>query len=139
MQVTMLDNEVIRVRTPDGTLFAIVVENADGSLNSVQFTIGKAGASVAAWANALAEVMTLSIQKGASLEELITVLSGITSQREARSLGSTCRSGPEGVWQALVRYKHSKFAVLSKVLGMHEEKDNSRGASVAPWARTRVR
>lgn len=131
----MLPSEAFRIRTPNGTLFAFVIENHDGTINSFQLTIGKAGNDVAVWANAVAELMNLVIAKGGTLEELLAALSGITSPREARSLGSTCRSGPEGVWMALVRYKRSKFEELSKTLGV--ENDNYRGATVAAWARTR--
>lgn len=132
----ILQNEVIRVRTPNGTLFAIIVENEDKSIHSFQFTIGKAGTDVTAWACAMAEMMTLCIKKGATLEELIETLSNITSSREARSIDSNCRSGPEGLWMALVRYKRSKFEELNKLLGVDK---HSRGASVAPWANTRER
>lgn len=131
----MLPSEVIRVRTPQGTLFAIVVENHDGTINNFQLTIGKAGNDVAVWANAVAGLMNLVIQKGGTLEDLLTTLSGITSSRVARSIGSTCRSGPEGVWMALLRYKRGKFEQLSHNLGVEE--DNYRGPTVAAWARTR--
>lgn len=133
----MLENEVIRVRTPDGTLFAIVIENADGTINSFQFTIGKAGNAVTAWATALAGIMTLAVKNGVTLEQLMSELSGITSEREARSVGSTCRSGPEGVWMALVRYKRSRFAKVAEAIGIEDR--NYRGASVAPWAKHRDR
>lgn len=137
MIVETLENEVIKIRTPDGTLFAIVIENKDGSINSFQFTIGKAGSAVTAWATALAGIMTLAIKNGVTLEQLMSELSGITSEREARTLGSICRSGPEGVFMALMRYKRSRFEKVAESLGM-VDKDN-RGASVAPWARQRDR
>lgn len=136
-QIEVLQNEVIRVRTPDGTLFAIVVENDDGSINSFQFTVGKSGTAVTAWANALASIMTLAIKKGATLEELMSELSGITSDRSARTVESTCRSGPEGVWMALVRYKRSKFSKIAEMLGTDDR--NYNGPSVAPWAKQRDR
>ena len=60
---SILKNEVHRVYTPNGTLFAIIVENEDGSVNSFQFSIGKAGNDVAPWANAVADLMNLFIDR----------------------------------------------------------------------------
>ena len=132
------NSEVIRVRTPNGTLFAFFLENADGTLNSIQLTIGKAGNDISPWAMAVAELMTKLIQTGSTLEDLIVLMSGLTSGREARAIGSTCRSGPEGVWQALMRYKRGKFEELNEKLGITDN-DDYKGPSVAAWARTRER
>lgn len=134
MTTAVFESEIIRVKTPDGTLFLLVMENKDKSVAGFKITIGKAGAPLAAWASALAEMMNLAIAKGATVEDLLSVLSGITSDRSVRSINSVCRSGPEGVWQALVRYRQRPAVD-------HEDLDERsvRGASVAPWARQRRR
>lgn len=125
----------IRIRTPDGTLFAIINER-DNKPESFMLKIGKAGLAVGAWANALGAVMTLAIEKGATLDELINTLANITSDRSARTIESNCRSGPEGVWMALVRYRKVDDLILTEE---DESFKGTRGASVAPWARVRNR
>src|SRR5881628_1596462 len=102
---SILPSESFRIRTPSGSLTVFVIENEDKTINSFQFFIGKAGNELSAWSSALAAIMNLAIKNGITLEQLIDELSGITSDREARALGSSCRSGPEGVWMALIRYK----------------------------------
>jgi hypothetical protein len=131
MTTQVFESEVIRAKTPDGTLYLLVMENKDKSIAGFKISIGKAGAPVAAWASALAEIMTLAIQKGATVEDLLTTLSGITSDRVARAATSVCRSGPEGVWQALIKYRQRP------VVDHDAAEQATRGASVAPWAKQR--
>ncbi len=126
-------SESIRIRTPDGMLYAIIVENQDGTINHVQLSIGKAGSALSAWVHATAALITLAIQKGATVEELMNTLSNITSDRAPRTIESTCRSGPEGVWMALVKYQRN-----TEIL-MMEDEPTLRGASVGPGARIRNR
>jgi hypothetical protein len=130
MTTQVFESEVIRAKTPDGTLYLLVLEK-DKKVEGFKISIGKAGAPVAAWASALAEVMTLALQKGATIEDLMATLSGITSDRVARSATSTCRSGPEGVWQALIKYRQRP------AVDHNAAEHATRGASVAPWARQR--
>lgn len=133
--MTHQDNITIRIRTPDGTLFVMVNEK-DGKPESIFLQIGKAGAAVGAWANALAGILTLAIEKGATLDELINTLANITSDRSARTIESNCRSGPEGVWMGLVRYRKIDDLIM---IEEDEHYKGTRGASVAPWARVRNR
>lgn len=133
MGENMLPNASIRIRTPDGTMNVFIIENKDGTVNSFQIAIGKAGLPLGAWAQATAALMTLCIQRGASVDELMFTLSNISSDRTARTLESNCRSGPEGIWMALARYKKQADVILI------EEEPHFRGASVGPSARVRSR
>lgn len=137
MSTDISNSEVIRVRTPDGTLFAIIMENEDGSPKEVQLSIGKAGSALSAWVYSVAGLITLALKNGQTLESVIEVLGGITSDRSPRIIGNNCRSGPEGVWMALMRYRQSKFQQVAEQL--NEPRENYRGASVAPWARLRTK
>jgi hypothetical protein len=133
MSNAVYPSELIRSRTPDGTLYLLVMEKPDNSgIEGFQITIGKAGSPLAAWASAVASLMTLALKKGATLEEILTLLSGITSDGKPRTIDTTARSGPEGVWQALMRYRQRPAVD-------HDDLDERsvRGASVAPWARQR--
>lgn len=132
---------IARVRTPDGTLYATITEDADGNPFMVQFNIGKAGSQVVAWSQALAVTITMGLQNGIPLHKFIEELSGITSDRQARILGNTCRSGPEGVYMALLYYTKQRFNELQEQLGIDqldedEEEDDGR-ASVSNRARLR--
>lgn len=128
----MFRSTISRVSTPDGTMFVIVAENNDGEPNHVTINIGKAGHALAAWAFALSAVITLGLQNGIKLEAFLTILSSITSDGNARALGSKCRSGPEGVWMALMMYRKAKFEDLEKVLGgdSDSEEEEGYGASI---------
>ena len=131
MTTQVFESEVIRAKTPDGTLYLMVMQNKDKSIAGFNIAIGKAGAPLAAWTFAVTALMNLAVQKGATIEDLLETLSNITSDRVARSATSVCRSGPEGVWQALVKYRQRPSVD-------HESAQQvTRGASVAPWARQR--
>lgn len=145
MELVSYNSLIVRVRTPDGTLFATISENKEGEPFMVQFNIGKAGASVGAWSQALAATISMGLQAGIPIHKFIEELSGISSDRTARSLGSSCRSGPEGVYMALLRYTKQRFNELQEQLGVDnnfdddddETDDESGRASVSNRARVR--
>jgi hypothetical protein len=134
MTTAVFESELIRAKTPDGTLYLLVMENKDKSIAGFKITIGKAGTPLAAWASSLAEMMNLALSKGATYEDIISILSGITSHRSVRTANSECRSGPEGVWQALIKYRQRPAVDHYDI-----DERSTRGASVAPWARQRRR
>ena len=108
----------IRVPTPDGTAFVHVIEGENGKPVHIIVNIGKAGVSVAAWAEAEGRLCTMLLNKGVSLNELIDELSAITSEKvKIMSDNSRIRSGPEGIAVALIKYRHGKFNELKNVLG----------------------
>lgn len=125
----------MKVRTPDGTMFVNIMEK-DGQPFQVIINIGKAGSAVAAWAQALASMISAGLQAGVKFETFLTELSSITSSNLARTVHSTCTSGPEGVWQAFVRYRNDRFKMLQEQLGAEglleeEDEDERRTASVS--------
>lgn len=95
-----------KVDTPDGKIFVNVVEDEDGKPMEVFIFAGKAGTPVYAWANMAAGLITALLEHGVSVHEIIELLKDITSSGSARlaSDGYKIRSGPEGIWYALVRY-----------------------------------
>lgn len=105
----------IRVKTPDGTLFVHVAEDDKGRLKQIMLNLGKAGTAASAWANALASALTLLIEQGSQLEDLLSLLSSITSGSSARmGIGGKCTSGPEGIWMALMHYRREKHKELQR-------------------------
>lgn len=117
---------VMKVRTPDGTVFVNVMENEDGKPFQVIVNIGKAGSAVAAWAQALGSMISIALQTEdeKAFDKIITELSSITSSGTARSITSRCTSGPEGVWMALIRYRRAKFIELESSLGSLLDEDD---------------
>lgn len=113
------DSVTIQVPTPDGMMFVAIMENTDGSPIAVQIHIGKSGAPLAAWSNALSRIMSLALDKGATINDLIEELSSQTSDKSRTTTnGESVRSGVEGVFVALMRYKRDKYAAL----GVHDER-----------------
>lgn len=100
------DHVSFNTRTPDGTANIIIVENEPGKIYKIFFTIGKAGSSLNAWAFALCELVVDSLNRGADINDMISLLSDITSSRPIYDKdGIACRSGPEALYQALFKYR----------------------------------
>lgn len=112
------DGITIQVPTPDGTMFVTILEDLAGKPMGVQIHIGKAGAPIAAWSNALARIISLALDKGADMNDLVSELSSQTSDKNRMSTrGEIVRSGVEGLWIALMQYKRDKFDATAKTLG----------------------
>lgn len=114
------DSVVTRVPSPDGTVFVNVMEK-NGEPAGVILNIGKAGGQLQAWAAALSAMITLSFKRGVKLEEVLTELSSLTSDRSARDRSTTARSGPEAVYIGLMEYRRAKFEDMKKELGTATE------------------
>jgi hypothetical protein len=98
-----------RVETPDGVMFVNVLEN-DGKPVGILVNLGKAGTAVSAWVQALASLATLSLERGAGINEIIQELSGLTGEKyKSQPNGVKIRSGPEGLAFALMQYRNHKY------------------------------
>jgi hypothetical protein len=100
-----------KVRTPDGTMFVIVLEDKEGKPCGIHINIGKAGSSLSAWANATAALVTRMLGSGIGLNDIIKELSEMTSDKTVLT-GDTnvpIRSGPDGLCYALMQYRKEKF------------------------------
>ena len=107
-----------KVRTPDGTMFVIVLDDDNGKPVGVQINIGKAGSSLSAWANATTALVTKMLDSGIGLNEVITELSELTTDKIVLSGDANIpvRSGPDGLCYALMEYRKSKFKDLVRTL-----------------------
>ena len=107
----------IRTNVPEGTMYVTIVEDEDHRAGQIFISIGKAGAQVSAWADALGRLLTLLLESGVGINVLIEELSSLTSDKVAmNSNGEETHSGPEGVAMALIKYKLGKFNELKENL-----------------------
>ncbi len=108
----------IRVETPDGTLFVTISEDESGKPVAIWLHMGKTGAAVTAWAQAMSRMMTLALDKGATVNDIASELSNHTSDKSrTQKNGIVVRSGIEGVFYALMQYKRDKYDQLVETLG----------------------
>jgi hypothetical protein len=104
-----LPSYTVRVETPDGTMFVNIVENGGNKPIMVDIHIGKVGQAVSSWADALGRAITLGLENNIPLYKMLEVISNITtSSLRVLSKGTICRSGPEGVAIAIMKYQRSK-------------------------------
>lgn len=107
----------IQVSTPDGNMFVTILHDDLDKACAVNIHLGKAGAPIQAWSNALSRVMSLALDHGATINDLIEELSSQTSDRRREKLnGEVVRSGVEGVWSALMMYKRDKYGEMAKAI-----------------------
>jgi len=110
-----LPSSSVKVTTPDGVIFVHIIDHPISKAPlKVELTIGKAGSSVQAWAQALSRMITLALKNGANIGSIIEEVSAITSDRISFSSNRAVRSGPDGIAQALIIYMASKSPTLSK-------------------------
>jgi len=104
MSNDIYNNYTFNIPTPDGTANIFVAEKEDGSIYRVDMNIGKTGASVAAWCNALSRMTTFALTNGVSIKKVMEELKDIATDRTMFADGIYIRSGPEALAIALERY-----------------------------------
>lgn len=119
-----------RVRTPDGTMFVIVMDDVNGKPVGIHINIGKAGLPLSAWANATAALITRMLEGGIGINDIIQELSEQTADKTVYSGDGLVpiRSGPDGLCFALMQYRKSKYKELVGTL----EGENYRAPTLSP-------
>lgn len=130
---TVFNNLTFQVHSPDGLMFVSIMEDTEGKPCAIEIKVGKAGAPLRAWCHCLGRMVTMAFEKGATLSEIIEELSLQTSDGiRITSNGMKCRSGPEGVYIALMEYRRDKFDQTRKLLGLGADGDErGRGPRMA--------
>ena len=117
MRMTKLNNEVypsttirgsysFKFLTPDGNATIFISEKEIGKIERIDYFIGKAGSSVAAWSHALIEFINFAFDKNIPLNDVINKISNITTGMNVRSIsGIKCKSGPDAIFLALMKYR----------------------------------
>lgn len=101
-------SSTVRIDTPAGTLFLIVLEDDNHRPCKVNIHIGKVGSELGTWTQALAGVINIALDHGADLYEIITTISNITSDKLRRHGEIDVRSGVDGVSIALLKYMQER-------------------------------
>lgn len=98
------------VLTPDGKMF-VFIQEAEGKPVGITISIGKSGTAIAAWASCTSRLITLALEKGAGVNEIIEELSGLSAEKAVRisKTGVSIRSGPEGIAYVFMQYKNHKY------------------------------
>lgn len=106
------------IDTPDGKLYYTMLFDDKDNLVRVISTFGKAGSSVAAWAQGLDQLVNLLLEKNTPINDIIECLSGITTEKSKKTTeGVRVGSGPEGMVVALMEFKRMKFIELREKFG----------------------
>lgn len=104
---------VVRIRTPEGKAFLIIDEDPKTS-NPIRFDLqlGKSGTALRSWSYAMGRMLTLSVLHGATIEDVITELSNVTTDKYSGGV----RSGIDGLVKGLMRYQSDRLVGLTAYL-----------------------
>lgn len=110
------NSAVVAVDSPEGgQMFVTIIEDNNGKPFEFMMHIGKAGSALNAWCSALASMANIVIANGGTIEDIITGLSNITSDRIAYVSGDVpVRSGPDAFVLALVKYQRNRADRIKK-------------------------
>jgi ribonucleoside-diphosphate reductase alpha chain len=112
----------IRKETPLGIMFVHVTEDDRGQPFEVFVTLGKAGGSAMADAEAVGRLISLSLRSGIPLQEIHRQLRGISSDRAVGLGPNKVLSMPDAIGLALEEWWRDKQGVQQELLGEHGAK-----------------
>jgi ribonucleoside-diphosphate reductase alpha chain len=112
----VLRGTTYRVETPLGTMFVNITEDDKGQPFEVFITLGKAGGSAMADAEAVGRLISLALRSGIPLSEIHKQLRGISSDRAVGLGPNKVLSAPDGIAIALERWWRDKQGVQQELL-----------------------
>jgi hypothetical protein len=139
MAQSIFESVTYQVDTPEGVMFVTIIEGNSGKPLAIDIHVGKSGSTLRAWSQSFARMLTLALDNGATLNDLISELSLQRSDKSRTSSdGIEITSGPEGVCSAMMKYRADKFNVERVKLGILDDEDaarKGRGWQVEPLQR----
>ncbi len=111
-----LRSTAIRKETPLGTMFVHISEDALGQPFEVFVTLGKAGGSATADAEAMGRLISLALRSGISLPQVHKQLRGISSDRAVGLGPHKVLSVPDAVGLALEEWWRDKQGVQQELI-----------------------
>jgi ribonucleoside-diphosphate reductase alpha chain len=112
----VLRGTTYRVETPLGTMFVNITEDDKGQPFEVFITLGKAGGSAMADAEAVGRLISLALRSGIPLAEIHKQLRGISSDRAVGLGPNKVLSAPDAIGIALERWWRDKQGVQQELL-----------------------
>src|SRR5919202_537175 len=112
----VLRGTTYRVETPLGTMFVNITEDDKGQPFEVFVTLGKAGGSAMADAEAVGRLISLALRSGIPLPEIHKQLRGISSDRAVGLGPNKVLSVPDAIGIALERWWRDKQGVQQELL-----------------------
>jgi ribonucleoside-diphosphate reductase alpha chain len=112
----VLRGTTYRVETPLGTMFVNITEDDKGQPFEVFITLGKAGGSAMADAEAVGRLISLALRSGIPLAEIHKQLRGISSDRAVGLGPNKVLSVPDAIGIALERWWRDKQGVQQELL-----------------------
>lgn len=111
-------NDTILVRTPIGAITVVVVED-NGKPVHLFIYGGKNGTELSAYCDSIARLGSELLQYKNGLDKIMEHLSSISTGMTTKdyATGVECRSGAEGIYIALMKYKQHKYQDLMQVFG----------------------
>jgi ribonucleoside-diphosphate reductase alpha chain len=117
-----LKSTSIRKETPLGIMFVHITEDDRGQPFEVFVTLGKAGGSAMADAEAVGRLISLALRSGIPLPEIHRQLRGISSDRAVGLGPNKVLSMPDAIGLALEEWWRDKQGVQQELLGDHPAK-----------------
>ncbi len=111
-----LRGTTMRNETPLGTMFVTITEDDQGQPFEVFITLGKAGGSAMADAEAMGRLISLALRSGIPLTEIHRQLRGISSDRVVGLGPNKVMSVPDAIGMALEEWMRDKQGVQQELI-----------------------
>ncbi|MCX5765872.1 MAG: vitamin B12-dependent ribonucleotide reductase [Gemmatimonadetes bacterium] len=112
----LLRGTTIRKQTPLGVMFVNITEDEKGQPFEVFISLGKAGGSAMADAEALGRLLSLGLRSGIPMSEIHRQLRGISSDRAVGLGPNKILSMPDAVGLAIEEWQRAKQGVQQELL-----------------------
>lgn len=97
----ILSGETLKFRLPQGSLYVTVNRDSDGVIKEVFINIGKSGGNEKADAEAIGRLISIYLQNGGNVEDVIRQLEGIKGEETFWDQGIALHSIPDAIAKAL--------------------------------------
>ncbi len=106
---TVLTGQTMKMKLPQGSLYVTANKNGDDIIRETFVTLGKSGGDEKADAEAIGRLISLYLQHGGSIQEVIHTLKGIQGRDVAWDNGQQLLSVPDAVAKALANLSGSQI------------------------------
>ena len=97
--------QTVKMKLPQGSLYVTANKNGDDIIRETFVTLGKSGGDEKADAEAIGRLISLYLQHGGNIQEVIQTLKGIQGRDVSWDNGQQLLSVPDAVAKALARHE----------------------------------